>query len=171
MEVLLPFISPDGKRVAFGTLQAEAYVVNTDGSGLQKIAAPYALGPNWSRDCNGIIMTHVENNEPEEQVFDFRTGQLRVVPSSQGLAGGQWVGPVEFVATSKGTRALQIFNMNTNSWSQLVPEAINSAHSLDYKYLCYTTGGAEPQGHAHPHPRQENRVPQQFEKSSPVNPS
>lgn len=34
--------------------------------------------------------------------------------------------------------------MNTNTWSQLVPEAINWAHSLDYKYLYYTTGGTEP---------------------------
>lgn len=144
MVVVFPFISPDGKRVAFGTLQAESYVVNIDGGELQKIAGPYTLGPNWSPDGNRIIMTHVVNNEPEEQVFDFRTGQLWVVPSSKGLRGGQWVGPDEFVAAWRGVRALRIFNLNTNTWSQLVPEAINWAHSLDYKYLYYTTGGAEP---------------------------
>ena len=58
MVVTLPFISPEGRRVAFGTLEAEAYVVNIDGSGLQKIAAPYTLAPNWSPDGNRIIMTH-----------------------------------------------------------------------------------------------------------------
>ena len=145
MVVLLPFISPDGKRVAFGTLQAEAYVVNIDGSGLQRIAAAYTLGPNWSPDGNRIIMTHVANStEPDEQVFDFHTGQLWAVPSSKGLRGGQWVGPDEFVAAWRNTRALRVFNLNTNSWSELVPEAINWARSLDYKYLYYTTGGAEP---------------------------
>lgn len=71
VEVFLPFISSDGKRVAFGNVQGEVYVVNMDGSGLQKIAAPYTLGANWSPDGNRIIMTQVENNEPEEQVFDF----------------------------------------------------------------------------------------------------
>ena len=39
---------------------------------------------------------------------------------------------------------MQVFNLNTNTWSPLVPEAINWAHSLDYKYLYYTTGGIEP---------------------------
>jgi len=144
MLVIFPFISPDGKWVAFGTRQAEAYVVNIDGSGLQKIAAAYTLAPNWSPDGNRIIMTHVDNNEPEEQVFDFRTGQLSIVPTSQGFVGGQWVGPDEFVAASRSTRVLQIFNVNTSTYSRLVPEAINWAHSLDYKYVYYTTGGAEP---------------------------
>jgi WD40 repeat protein len=143
-EVFLPFISPDGKRVAFSTVQGEVYVINIDGSGLQEIAGAYSIGANWSPDGNRIIMTHAAGTESEEQVFDFRTGQLLVVPSSLGFRGGQWVGPDEFVAASQGKRALQIFNTNTNTWSQLVPEAINWAHSLDYKYLYYTTGGAEP---------------------------
>jgi len=144
MVVALPFISPDGKRVAFGTLEAEAYVVNINGSELQKIAAPYTLAPNWTPDGSRIIMTHVADTEADEQIFDFRTGQLQIVPSSQGLRGGQWVGPDEFVAGWRGSRALRIFDVNTNTWSELVPEAINWAHSLDYKYLYYTTGGAEP---------------------------
>ena len=142
--VAFPFISPDGKRVAFGTRDAEAYAVNIDGSGLQKIATPYALAPNWSPDGNKVVMTHVANNEADAQVFDFRTGQLWVVPSSQGLRGEQWVGPDEFVAGWKGSRAVRIFDVTTNTWSELVPEAINWAHSPDYKYLYYTTGGAEP---------------------------
>ena len=90
-------------------------------------------------------MTHVANpTEPEAQVFDFRTGQLAVVPPFQGFAGGQWVGPDEFVAGWRGTRALRVFNLNTHTWSELVPEAINWAHSLDYKYLYYTTGARNP---------------------------
>ena len=134
-----------GSAWPFGTRNAEAYVVNIDGSGLQRIAAAYTLGPNWSPDGNRIIMTHVANStEPDEQVFDFHTGQLWAVPSSKGLRGGQWVGPDEFVAAWRNTRALRVFNLNTNSWSELVPEAINWARSLDYKYLYYTTGGAEP---------------------------
>jgi hypothetical protein len=144
MVVAFPFISPDGKRVAFGTAQGAAYVVNIDGTGLQEIAPAYSLAPNWSPDGNKLIMTHATGTESEQQIFDFRTGQLAMVPSSQGLRGGQWVGPDEFVAASKGGRALQIFNTNTNTYSPLVPEAINWAHSLDYKYLYYTTGGAEP---------------------------
>jgi WD40 repeat protein len=144
MEVFLPFISPDGKRVAFGTVQGEIYVVNIDGSGLQKIADAYSVGANWSPDGNRIIMTHAAGNDSDEQVFDLRTGQLSVVASSTGYRGGQWVGPDEFVAASRGTRSLQVFNINTNTWSPLVPEAINWAHSLDYKYLYYTTGGMEP---------------------------
>jgi hypothetical protein len=133
-----------GSAWPFGTRNAEAYVVNIDGSGLQRIAAPYTLAPNWSPDGNRIIMTHAADTESDEEVFDFRTGQLSVVPSSKGLRGGQWVGPDEFVAAWRGTRSLRVFNLDTNTWSQLVPEAINWAHSLDYKYQYYTTGGAEP---------------------------
>jgi hypothetical protein len=144
MQVFLPFISPDGKRVAFGTFQGEVYVVNIDGSELQKIATAFSLAANWSPDGNRIIMIHMAGTESKEQIFNFRTGQLSVVPSSQGFGGGQWVGPDEFVAAWRGTRALRVLNLNTNTWSELVPEAVNWAHSLDYKYLYYTTGGTEP---------------------------
>ena len=72
------------------------------------------------------------------------SGQLSVVTSSQGFLAGQWVGPGEFVAALGGTRALRVFNLIANTWSEQVPEAVNWAHSLNYKYLYYTTGGAEP---------------------------
>jgi hypothetical protein len=54
------------------------------------------------------------------------------------------------VAATEDRTKLVIFDVTTQRWSDLVPGPIpgtvsNWAHAPDFKYVYYTTGGAEPQ--------------------------
>jgi hypothetical protein len=53
------------------------------------------------------------------------------------------------VAATADKSKLVVFDVRTQKWSDLVSGPIpggvvNWAHSLDYKYVYYTTGGSEP---------------------------
>jgi hypothetical protein len=59
--------------------------------------------------------------------------------------GAQWVSEDTLVAAPFNSSKLVLFNVKTQQWSDLVPgKVFNWAHSPDYKYVYYTTGGAEP---------------------------
>jgi len=144
--VKYPFISPDGKRVTFGTARGELYVISIDGGSPQKIAENNSSSGTWSPDGNLLAVTvWPRGSAPKLQIFDFRTGRLSDVPSSQGLLGGQWVAQDMLVAAPANGTKLLIFDFKTQKWSDLVSGGvINWATSSDYKYLYYTTGGSEP---------------------------
>jgi eukaryotic-like serine/threonine-protein kinase len=146
MQIMYPFISPDGKRVAFGTARGGMYVISMDGGTPQEIAEKNSTSGTWSPDGNLLAMTiFVKSNIAELQVFDLRTRKVSVVPSSQGLLGGQWVAQDMLVAAPADTHKLVTFDFKTQKWSDLVSAAVvNWATSPDYKYLYFTTPGAEP---------------------------
>jgi Tol biopolymer transport system component len=146
MRVMYPFISPDGKRVAFGTAQGEIYVVSMDGGTPEKVAGDNLTSATWSPDSTRLAMTvWLSGNTVGLDTFDFRTGKRSLVPDAQGLMGGQWVGQDVLVAAPiKGTK-LQTFDFKTQKWSDLVSApVVNWATSPDFKYLYFTTGGSEP---------------------------
>jgi Tol biopolymer transport system component len=150
MQVWYPFISPDGKRVVYGNDKGETYVISMDGGEPQRIVEKDSQCANWSPDGNLLAFIHwidSDHSGSELQILDLRTGAVSVVPSSQGLVGGQWVSQDMLVASALGLwRGVRIFDRKTQQWSKLLTEnVVNWAHSLDYKYLYYTTGGAEPQ--------------------------
>ena len=146
MQVMYPFISPDGKRIAFGTARGEMYVISTDGGTPQEIAEKNSTSGTWSPDSNLLALTvFLRGNTAELRIFDFRTRKLSVVPSSQGLLGGQWVAQDMLVAAPADTHRLLAFDFKTQKWSDLISAAVvNWATSPDYRYLYYTTGGTEP---------------------------
>jgi len=151
MRVYYPFISPDGKRVVYGNAKGEIYAISLDGGQPQKIVDKDANAANWSADGNVLVFQYDRGPaHPELQFLDLRTGKRSVVPGSQGLEGGQWVGEDTLVATPRNQTKLMIFDVRTQKWSDLVmgkvPGSVgNYAHSPDYKYVYYTTERAEPQ--------------------------
>lgn len=146
MRVMYPFISPDGKRVSFGTPEGRVYVISMDGGSPQKIEDKNLTSATWSPDGNLLAMTSWrEGYNSGLQVFDFRTGKLSDIPSPQPVMGGQWIGQDVLVAATPSTTNLLTFDFRTQKWSELVPEhVVNWATSPDLKYLYYTTSGAEP---------------------------
>ena len=106
---------------------------------------------NWSADGNLLVFeTARDPTHPESQFLDLGTGKRSVVSGSQDLEGGQWVSEDMLVAAPLNGTKLMIFNVKTEKWSDLVPgkvpgSVVNWAHSPDYQYVYYTTGGAEPQ--------------------------
>jgi len=145
MMVSFPFISPDGKRVAFGTREGDLYLINTDGSQLQKFGSRVSLAPNWSPDGTQLVFTLVTTESRELRLFNVQTGEITASPQLAGFGGGQWVGANEFVAFSTKDLTMKIYNLKTQAWSDLLSGTIvNWAHSPDWKYLYYTTGGSDP---------------------------
>jgi WD40 repeat protein len=150
MQVYYSFISPDGKQVAYQNRKGEIYVISMDGGPPQKIVDKNANAANWSADGNVLVFQYGDLAHPELQFLDLGTGKRSVVPGSQDLEGGQWVSEDTLVAAPPNSAKLEIFDVRTQKWSDLVPgkrpgSVVNWAHSPDYQYVYYTTGGAEPQ--------------------------
>jgi len=151
VQVNYPFISPDGKRVVYQNAKGGIYVISIDGGQPQEIVEKDANAANWSSDGNVLVFGNARDAAHSElQFLDLRTGKRSVVPDSQDLLGGQWVGENTLVAAPINQAKLEIFDVRTQKWSDLVPgkvsaSVVNWAHSPDYRYVYYTTGGAEPQ--------------------------
>jgi Tol biopolymer transport system component len=150
MQVLYSFISPDGKQVVYGNRKGEIYVISMEGGPPQRVVEEGATA-NWSADGNVLVFANARDAaHPELQFLDLRTGKHSDVPGSQGLSGGQWVSENTLVAAPTNNAKLVIFDVRTQKWSDLVPgklpgSVVNWAHSPDYKYMYYTTGGAQPE--------------------------
>jgi eukaryotic-like serine/threonine-protein kinase len=146
MGVLLPFISPDGKRIVFGSSRLETYVVSTDGGPPQRIVDRNSVGANWSPDGNLLVFNSLAVGRPLElHIYDFRTGKVSAVPSSQGNFGAFWVTQNTLVAANRDSTKFQTFDFKTQKWTDLATgHFVNAMVSPDGKYLYVTTGGAEP---------------------------
>jgi eukaryotic-like serine/threonine-protein kinase len=151
MEVVFPFISPDGTKVAFSTSQGEIYVINMDGSSPQRVVEKHSAGANWSPDGNLLVLTSgiegksaSEKNSEHVQIVDLRTGKLSVVPSSEGILGGWWITMDRLVAASEDTTKFLTFDFKAQKWTDLATGTfVNWAVSPDGEYLYYTTRGVE----------------------------
>jgi len=148
MEVSIPFISPDGTRVAFSTSRNEVYVVGIDGSPPQRIAENGRI-PTWSPDGNLLVFT--SSIRPfEARIYDLRTGKVSVVPSSSGMVGAMWVTQDTLVAaTIDRTNDLtnfRAFDFKTQKWTDLTSTALSYAWMLspDRNYLYVATKGPDP---------------------------
>ncbi len=148
IEVVYPFISPDGTRVAFQTSYWETYVISMDGGQAQSIEK-HSGGANWSPDGNLLAFTS-DNDEPGREttrhlrVFDVRTGKASVVPSSQGRVGSLWITQDTLLAATDD-RKFASFDFRTQKWTDLLTgDFVNWMVSPDGKYLYFTTRGVEP---------------------------
>jgi hypothetical protein len=121
--------------------------VNIDGTARKLIGEIFTDAANWSPDANRLISTRWQKGHPSTlEVFDLRTGNRSTVPGSDGLLGGQWIAPDQIVAAPVDYSKLVTFDFKTQKWSDLGvgTTVVNWAHSLDFKYLLYTTRGPEP---------------------------
>ena len=145
------FISPDGKQVTYGNNKGEISVISVNGGSPRKIAENNSWAASWSPDSNRVVFAvYTERRYTKFQIYDMSTGNSSFVPDSQDLTGVQWVAEDLLVAASKDRTKLVVFDFKTQKWSDLVPGPIpgsvsNWARAPDFKYVYYTTGGAEPQ--------------------------
>jgi dipeptidyl aminopeptidase/acylaminoacyl peptidase len=143
-QVINPFISPDGKQVAYSTSAGAVRLISMEGGSPQTIVEKDSFGANWSPDGNLLVFVDPGGIE----LFDPGTGRRSAVPGPAGLSAPRWVADDTLVAATGDHKKLVVFDVRTQRWSDLVAPTTgfvgNSAHSPDYKYVYYTTEGAEP---------------------------
>lgn len=132
--------SPDGQQVVFyratGTLTADVFVANADGSGLRNLthgSARYSWGPDWSPD--GARIVYAASDPSSEQLVTVRPdGSDRqaipgtaVDPNDQ-LANPQWspdgayigfnlAGGIQMVRPDGSDKRLLLANASSLDWS------------------------------------------------------
>jgi Tol biopolymer transport system component len=97
---LAPDWSPDGQRIAFHSfrdLNAELYVMNADGTGLQRLTHSWALdaGARWSPDGTRLAFLSdaaadelINDSVIDLSVIDMATGAI--TPATEGLGDVRW---------------------------------------------------------------------------------
>jgi serine/threonine protein kinase len=132
---VMPRWSPDGKQIIFfefpesSSKPARMFEVPADG-GSPKILLPddphHQQDPNWSPDGTKIIFSGDANDAanaasaPAIRVLDLATHQVSALPESQNLFSPRWSPDGKYIVaiTSDSTR-LMLFNVQTQSWSEL----------------------------------------------------
>jgi WD40 repeat protein len=143
-QVFASFISPDGKQVVYSTSAGAVRLISMEGGSPQTIVEKDSYGANWSPDGNLLVFV----DHGGIQLFDLATGKRSVIPGPAGLNSVRWIAQDTLVAATGDHKKLMVFDVKTQRWSDLVTPTtgyvVNWAHSPDYKYVYYTTGGAEP---------------------------
>ncbi len=144
------FISPDGKQVTYDNNKGDINVISMDGGSPRRIAE-HAWAASWSPDGKRLVYADYSDRvHTKFLIYDLRTENRTFVPESQDLTGVQWVAEDLLVAASKDRTKLAVFDLKTQKWSDLVSFTkpgivVNWAHTPDYRFVHYTTGGAESQ--------------------------
>jgi serine/threonine protein kinase/Tol biopolymer transport system component len=144
-EAFSPFISPDGRRVAFLNNKLEIFVIDREGGQSQKVVEGGA-SESWSPDGNYLAFRSVPFTGAF-QIVDVRTGKTSTIPSSQEM-GGFWMTQDLLVILNREETGFLTFHLKTEKWAAMGPKTIGTISSCmispDRKYIYFTTGGAEP---------------------------
>jgi Tol biopolymer transport system component len=155
IEVAYPFISPDGKQIAYygddSSSTAGIFVVGMEGGTTRKILDKSPVLCTWSPDGNSLVCTvwipgkHVgEKNVYQLERVDLQSGERSVIPSSQGIIGAFWITQDTLIASNEDSSKFLTFSFRSGMWTELLSGSfVNWALSLDGKYFYYTTAAAE----------------------------
>jgi serine/threonine protein kinase len=155
MVVFYPRISPDGTKVAYGSMDANgnaaAYVLPLEGGTPKKIA-DNAKNPSWSPDSNSVLVVVTDNIGWESgflglRTIDLQTGKINSVPDSAGKGGAFWPLRDMLVAPTfdGGVLKFVTFDLKMQKWADLVRGPFdNWMQAVDGKYLYYTAGDEDP---------------------------
>ena len=144
--VNVPHISPDGTKVAFTSSSDDLMVVDMSGTLPPKTVAKhegefYWQARNWSPDGNLLLISI----RGELAIYDMRTGERSVVPSSKDI-GGYWIDQNSILGLSPDNTKFLTFDLRTQKWTDLATVGTTGIFEVspDRKYVYYETGGEEP---------------------------
>jgi Tol biopolymer transport system component/DNA-binding winged helix-turn-helix (wHTH) protein len=136
--------SPDGKRISFVAKQPSValYVIPADGGTPQRL--PTGDSPvvdhSWSPDGKSMVIGEwVGNTAPVLRVLDLKTGQMSVVPGSEGILGPVWSPDGRYVAALKvegPNRGSMLYEVGARRWTSL-PIDRPRAWSHDSQHIYY----------------------------------
>ena len=146
---VLPRWSPNGKTILFfqfaqgADKPARMYEISPEG-GSPRLLLPedhnQQLDPNWSPDGSKIIFSGESNNPSSTvRILDVASGQLSVLPGSEGLYSPRWSPDGRYVAAfSPDSKMLLLFDFDTKRWKELSKGSLswlNWSHDSHYVYV------------------------------------
>jgi len=157
MQATMVFWSPDGTKLAFSARTPgkpwNIMVVNSDGSGLEKVHPDNVMenDASWSPDSQRVTFDYSlgymqPGQVPRIKTVDLRTRQMVSMPGSEALFGAMWSPDGRYlVAITAGALGLKMYEKSTESWKKFTTPEINfSVWSRDSQYLYFDTLGADP---------------------------
>jgi WD40 repeat protein len=146
IDARFPAISPDGKRVSFNTGNGGLYLIGMDGGTPEKID-DNGIDATWSPDGNYLYFQSSSSGRGGE-LIDLRTGKKSAVPSSAHI-WAVWLDQDTLIGGNEKFTNFITFSFKSGKWTDFAPGGLSEPvmdymPSPDYKYLYFTTRGAEP---------------------------
>lgn len=150
-----PQWSADGKEILFTGFflenKPQLYLVPADGGQpkrvLPKESTGTTLSGDWSPDGKRIVLEYQEQNadsKPDIRVLDPKTGQVTILPSSEGLTRPRW-SPTgsQIAAVNQYTHRIVLYDEAQKQWSFLTDaqKPLGMRWSADGMYLYFQDGG------------------------------
>ena len=146
MEVWEPRISPDGTKVAFGSYDYDAFVVDVSGGEPRKIVEQ-AQFPVWSPDGRSLVLSkiHPERKSFDYEIVDALSGTRTPIPFSDDKVGAVWIDNNLVLASTRDFTRLATFNRTAGKWTDFLHGSFsNWVVTHDGKYVFLATAGPEP---------------------------
>jgi len=145
----LPHWSPDGKRIAYVSVQPgqpwKISIIPAEGGTAQDILpeSRSQIDANWSRDGNRIMFGYVHGVEGLNiRIVDVNTHQAETVPESEGLFSPRWSPDGRYIAAlSLDFTTVRLFDFESHKWTSWLTEPAGAVSypvwSADSKYLYF----------------------------------
>ena len=157
MRAALPRWSPDGTQIAFtawtASETAKIFVVAATGGTPQRVTSGQDAEQDvsWSPDGKKLLLGSGPGIEPSSspnaviRLLTLDTGQMTIVPGSQGLFSPRWSPDGRYIAAlSFDSQRMVLFEFATGTWTDLVSNRTASvgweSWSPDSRFVSYEAG-------------------------------
>jgi DNA-binding winged helix-turn-helix (wHTH) protein/Tol biopolymer transport system component len=153
-----PRWSPDGTEILFVDRTPQGldaiYIVLADGSGKPRRLLPQdrdaETDPSWSPDGRKIVFSTSPNvgasSKSDLRIFDIATGNVAVLPASDGLLVPRWSPDgLSIAAMTLDTMAMKVFDIASGRWTKLDTGAVAFPEwSHDGRFIYYVKWTGNP---------------------------